>query len=209
MNLLLSEQDAGSMSKLPAQLLQNVLQRLNPADRLGSAALVNTSFNTAAAMATHEVHVHCNTALELTRLSSLSAWLSAHNSTAPLGSIVASSNADSESLLMEPSLQLPFAELTQLQHLYLRNVLVTDTYLQRPIFLADLLTALTHLELHRCPELELRHMRAATQLQHLVYASDTGEYSATSITNITEISQALSWLVSLTHFDWGIGDCSH
>lgn len=72
------------MQKLDVELLAEVLQHLQPADRLRSAALVNSTWKTAAAMATHEIQLHCRTQAHNTRFATLSDWFAANGHTAAL-----------------------------------------------------------------------------------------------------------------------------
>ena len=70
-----------TIAQLPVQLLARILAVLQPAERLGSAALVATAWCTAAVLGTHEVHMEIDKLCKALpkRLEILSAWLTTHS----------------------------------------------------------------------------------------------------------------------------------
>ena len=160
------------MGKLSEQLLVRVLQHVQPAQRLGSCALVCRAWRAAAAMATTEID---KAYVTQATCDSLSAWLQSHPAPAAISSISINAPWSSNPQLQ---LQLPLQQLRGLHVLILERVpWMPAAQLQQAAGPAGAaaglqalpalqLTAVTHLELDGV-SVQLDGVASMTALQKL------------------------------------------
>jgi hypothetical protein len=211
-----------TISELQLQLLARILAVLDPAERLGSAALVATAWRTAAVLGTHAVHVDIDKPSEALpkRFGSLSAWL-ASNSYAgitQLYTMMPHTHSTSEALL--PVLHLPSLQrLPGLECLHCYGLTITaaqassnsneagaqpaeaataaDAAPAAPLVPLELspATAMTGLQLYNC-NVTVHGLAALTRLQSLTIGAHLYCNLPNAVTSnlSTQLQQALPQL---------------
>ena len=163
--VVLIDQAPTSISQLPLQLLAEVLQHVEPCERLDSCTLVCSTWHAAVIAATTSISTTLAYAAE--KYSALHAWLLRHGLAAAVESLHVKGLGGSAIR----QLQLPVQQLTALKQLQLEGLSVEfqQTAAHQQASTAALpreLSAVTYLGLHYCP-LQLDALPAFTQLQHL------------------------------------------
>lgn len=206
-------QSAG-MAELPPQLLTRIMGMLGLSERMHSAALVSSSWRTAANCATRAAELDCPAGAK-TRFDSLSTWLEAHASMAGVTSLSASyeSYKDDGS---KAELQLPCEQLRDLQSLKLQSLTVTGKPSNSglsvdagtapssaiPPAALSALQSLTSLDVSFCQML-LQGLSAVTTLQRLAWfgTPENAEELAVHDSSLRALCDALPCLHGLTSLD--------
>jgi len=201
-------QAVSDISRVPPQLLAQVLQHVDPAHRLRSAAMVCKSWRLAAVMATSNIQLQLLPA----KCASFSAWLQSNSALAAVSSINITCWGDHVD--HTPQLELPAQQLQDLCSLSCSGLLVTaaganssaegvsaDSSAPPPPapFLTPAFAALTRLELIYGAA-DLQGLETLTALQHLRLSSpgDAGVHNVNKLGTPAALAEALRQLRCLT-----------
>lgn len=197
-----------NISKLPQQLLAQVLSHVATAERIRSCSLVSVAWRNAAALATSAITIQKQTYGLSDKCNSLSRWLRQHAGTAPIDSITIGAPEWNQ-----VELQLPVEQLKLLRKLDLARVAVASwsNDASRPKrastpVLPSSLSALTHLAMYACEVQLAPNLALFTKLQRLALRLVMGSDSTS--TTCAALALVLPLMQHLTHLelDWHAHD---
>jgi hypothetical protein len=190
-------QGDGGISRLNNELLARFLQKLDTAEVMQSCAVVSTTFNKAAALATSTISVpQCSQR----QAAALSAWLQAHGAAAPINSITVTSTGSSQH---QRELLLPVQHLRQVQSLQLRgsSLSAARAYGEGLVLNPASLSVLTRLALDSC-RMPLQGLPELTGLQELQISINKSPADAAA-SNAAIVAEAIPQLLQLTSLHLG------